>query len=245
EASEDDDGVLDKLSLELSLCALILSPPSSVPFEVIKISDRIMLVRLVIEEETINVISAYAPQVGLGEAEKKSFWDSLDDLSVHEGFGYGVRNEGGRTILEFAAAHDLVVVNSFFKKKDAHLITFYSGDHDTHIDYMLVRKRDLRLCKDCKVFPGRKESWWISDEVQDKVKAKQTRFKELISMRGKNEAYRRAAEERYKEAKRKAKKAVVRAKEKAYEDLYKRLDSKEGENDIYGIAKAKDRRKRT
>ncbi|GKC88561.1 craniofacial development protein 2, partial [Tanacetum coccineum] len=125
--------------------------------QVIRISDRIMLVRLVIEEETINVISAYAPQVGLGEAEKKSFWDSLDDLvrvcsttqqlivagdlnshiganvdgfsSVHGGFGYGVRNEEG-------------------------LITFHSGDHDTQIDYMLVRKGDLRLCKDCKVFPG-------------------------------------------------------------------------------------------
>ncbi|GJW02907.1 leucine--tRNA ligase [Tanacetum coccineum] len=140
-----------------------------------------MMVRLVIEEETISVISAYTPQVGLGEAEKKSFWDSLDDLvrecsmtqhqliivgdlnghigadgfsSVHGGFGYGVRNEEGRTIMEFAAAHDLVVVNSFFKKRDAHLITYHSGDHDTQIDYMLVRRGDLRVCKDCKVFPG-------------------------------------------------------------------------------------------
>ncbi|GKA95311.1 craniofacial development protein 2-like protein, partial [Tanacetum coccineum] len=113
--------------------------------QVIRISDRIMLVRLVIEEETINVISAYAPQVGLGEAEKKNFWDSLDDLvrecsttqqliiagdlndhiranadgfsSVHGVFGYGVRNDEGRTILEFTTAHDLEVVNSFFKKR--------------------------------------------------------------------------------------------------------------------------------
>ncbi|GKA57469.1 hypothetical protein Tco_0756657, partial [Tanacetum coccineum] len=61
-------------------------------------------------------------------------------------------------------------------------------------------------------------------------------------MRG-NEADRSATEERYKEAKREAKKAVARAKDKAYEDLYKRLDSKEGENDIYMIAKAKHRRK--
>ncbi|GKD77863.1 hypothetical protein Tco_1340484, partial [Tanacetum coccineum] len=41
--------------------------------QVIRISDRIMSVRLVIEEEIINVISAYAPQVELGEVEKKSF----------------------------------------------------------------------------------------------------------------------------------------------------------------------------
>ncbi|GJU83202.1 retrovirus-related pol polyprotein LINE-1 [Tanacetum coccineum] len=259
--------------------------------EVSRISDRIMMVRLVIEEETISVISAYAPQVGLGEAEKKSFWDSLDDLvrecsmsqqqliiagdlnghigaeadgfsSVHGGFGYGVRNEEGRTILEFAAAHDLVVVNSFFKKRDAHLITYHSGDHDTQIDYMLVRRGDLRVCKDCKVFPGerggqetlgvvagasrthigRRESWWFSKEVQNKVKGKQTRFRELISMQG-NEEDRSATEERYKEAKREAKKAVTRAKDKAYEDLYKILDSKEGENNIYRIAKAIHKRK--
>ncbi|PWA87978.1 craniofacial development protein 2 [Artemisia annua] len=48
--------------------------------KVISISDRIMLVRLVIEEETVNVISAYAPQVGLEDVVKKNFWDSLDDL---------------------------------------------------------------------------------------------------------------------------------------------------------------------
>nr|GEY85399.1 hypothetical protein [Tanacetum cinerariifolium] len=91
---------------------------------------------------------------------------------------------------------------------------------------------------------SRRESWWISEEVQDEVKAKQTRFREIILMRGKDEANRSATKERYKEVKREAKKVVAKAKEKAYEDLYKRLDSKEGENDIYMIAKARDRRKR-
>ncbi|GKA92559.1 hypothetical protein Tco_0814484 [Tanacetum coccineum] len=38
---------------------------------------------------------------------------------------------------------------------------------------------------------------------------------------GRNEEDRSATEERYKEAKREAKKAVARAKDKAYEDLYK------------------------
>ncbi|GKF93777.1 hypothetical protein Tco_0283477, partial [Tanacetum coccineum] len=89
---------------------------------------------------------------------------------------------------------------------------------------------------------GRRESWWLTEEVQNKVKAKQTRFRELISMRG-DEANRIAAKERYKESKREAKKVVAKAKDKAYEDLYKRLDSKEGENDIYRIAKARERRK--
>nr|GEV75977.1 hypothetical protein [Tanacetum cinerariifolium] len=123
--------------------------------QVFKISDRIMLVRLVIEEESINVISAYAPQLIIAGDLNGHIGANADGFSsVHGGFGYGVRNEEGRTILEFPAAYDLVVANSFFKKRDAHLITFQSRVHDTRIDYMLVRKGHLRLCKDCKVFPG-------------------------------------------------------------------------------------------
>nr|GEW11148.1 hypothetical protein [Tanacetum cinerariifolium] len=254
--------------------------------QVFRISDRIMLVGLVIEEESTNVISAYAPQVGLREAKKKSFWDSLDDLvrecsstqqliiagdlnghiganadgfsSVHEGFGYGVRNEEGRTILEFAAAHDLVVANSFFKKRDAHLITFHSRVHDTQIDYMLVRKWDLTLSEAFRarvieeVIPDEEdrlasdaEQMWNRLANTIREAAKETLGVVAGTLRthiGHRESY--AAEERYKEAKREAKKAVARVKEKAYEDLYKRLDSKEGENDINKIANAKDKRKR-
>nr|GFA93685.1 hypothetical protein [Tanacetum cinerariifolium] len=51
-------------------------------------------------------------------------------------------------------------------------------------------------------------------------------------------------EERYKVAKREAKIVVAKAKDKAYEDLYKKLDSKEGVNEIYKIAKALERRRR-
>nr|GEV96904.1 retrovirus-related Pol polyprotein LINE-1 [Tanacetum cinerariifolium] len=60
-------------------------------------------------------------------------------------------------------------------------------------------------------------------------------------MRDKEQANRTAADERYKEANREAKQAVARAKGKAYEYFYKRLDSKYGENDIYRIAKARER----
>ncbi|GKE31601.1 craniofacial development protein 2-like protein, partial [Tanacetum coccineum] len=122
-----------------------------------------MAISMVIDGETVNVVSAYAPQVGLSDEVKKSFWEALDELvrecppeqrliiegdlngrigatvdeyaRVHKGFGYGTRNEEGRTIQEFATAHDLVVANSFFKKSDAHLITFQSGGHNTQIDY--------------------------------------------------------------------------------------------------------------
>ncbi|XP_071727897.1 uncharacterized protein [Rutidosis leptorrhynchoides] len=89
-----------------------------------------------------------------------------------------------------------------------------------------------------------RESWWFSDEVQSKVALKQRRFRELITCGEGTPTDRIRAEERYKEVKREAKKAVAQAKEKAYEDLYKKLDSKEGANDIYRIAKARERRRR-
>nr|GEX81288.1 hypothetical protein [Tanacetum cinerariifolium] len=39
-------------------------------------SDKIMTISVVIKGETANVISAYALQVGLSDAEKKRFWDA-------------------------------------------------------------------------------------------------------------------------------------------------------------------------
>nr|GEX11734.1 glyoxalase I, glyoxalase/bleomycin resistance protein/dihydroxybiphenyl dioxygenase [Tanacetum cinerariifolium] len=100
-------------------------------------SDRIISLMLLIDGETINVISA-----GSDEGIRMCPWR----------FWYGVRNEEGRAILDFAIARDLVVVNSHFKKKD--LVTFQSGGYCTQIDYLLVRKGDLKACKDCRVFPS-------------------------------------------------------------------------------------------
>ncbi|KAK9095110.1 hypothetical protein Scep_026579 [Stephania cephalantha] len=99
--------------------------------EVKRMGDRLILVKLIIGDEKINILSAYAPQVGLSESIKCKFWDDMDgfmqsipldekvfiggDLNghvgasndrferVHGGFGYGNRNEEGESILEFAS----------------------------------------------------------------------------------------------------------------------------------------------
>ena len=42
--------------------------------------DRIILVKLVLGGNTINIISVYAPQVGLDEHTKTQFWESMDEL---------------------------------------------------------------------------------------------------------------------------------------------------------------------
>ena len=61
---------------------------------------------------------------------------------VHGGRGFGRRNLKGGRILEFAVAHNLVVSNSLFTKRESHLVTHQSGNNQSQIDYILV-KRDI------------------------------------------------------------------------------------------------------
>ena len=76
--------------------------------------------------------------------------------SVHGGFGLGVRNESGEQLLHFPLAHNLVIANSIFRKKEENLITYNSGGHTTQIDYALVRRNDRVSCRNSKVILGTK-----------------------------------------------------------------------------------------
>nr|XP_009625520.1 craniofacial development protein 2-like [Nicotiana tomentosiformis] len=93
--------------------------------ELRRVNDRLMDIKLVVGGSTLNVISAYAPQVGLDEEIKRCFCDEFDGLgdiwgyaSVHGGLGFGVRNDGGTSLLDCAKAFDLVISNSCFSKRD-------------------------------------------------------------------------------------------------------------------------------
>ena len=44
---------------------------------VVRVNERIMYVKLVIGKQIVNIVSVYAPQVGLSSEEKDDFWDSL------------------------------------------------------------------------------------------------------------------------------------------------------------------------
>ena len=150
--------------------------------EVNRISDRIIHLRFVFGKKILSVISVYAPQIGLSTAVKEAFYDDLLSLTttisstealficgdlnghigasasgfegVHGGQAFGSRNIEGDRILEFATACDLVVTNSFFKKRESHLITYTSGNGKTQIDYIITRRRDLKLVKDVKAIPN-------------------------------------------------------------------------------------------
>ncbi|XP_047263693.1 craniofacial development protein 2-like [Capsicum annuum] len=48
--------------------------------EVKRVSERLISIKLVSGGSSVNIISAYAPQVGLDKEEKKSFWEVLDEV---------------------------------------------------------------------------------------------------------------------------------------------------------------------
>ena len=270
-------------------------------------------------------------------------------------------------ILRFAEAYNLGIVNKFFQKQEEHLVTYKSGNRRTTIDYILVKRTDLKAAKDCKVIPGEsiamqhrilvmdyklktpmkkqtrkinrqirwwnlkkekaraeyqgsvtikldeigldldwkkikeilistakeklgqtsgkgayneKESLWWNEDTRRAITAREEAFKayqkdkseeQHCAYKEANKAAKRAvamakeqhcaykeankapkravamAKEQhcaYKEANKAAKRAVAMAKEEAYEELYTKLDTREGAKIIYKLAKSRDRRSR-
>ena len=76
-----------------------------------------------------------------------------------------------------------------------------------------------------------RETWWCNEEVKESIKEKKEAKKTWDKIRDKN------TKKIYKEKKSKAKKAVAMAKGRAYEDLYARLETKEGEKELYRLAR--------
>nr|GEY63097.1 craniofacial development protein 2-like [Tanacetum cinerariifolium] len=331
-------------------------------------SNRIRAISVVIDGESVNVISTYAPQVGLSDAEKKSRIGAASDgyEGLHGGFGFRDRNEEGRTILEFDTTHDLVIGNrgcTFQEEatqevgdreaEDTMEELERGGDQMWNTFASIIRdvaKDSLGVASElARTHSTHKESWWFSrekkrqdignvryikdeggrtivreeeirkrwkeyfsslfnesphivrrpersgevrssrhqmnydcyysrinqrevraalqrmginksvgpdqipieawrcleddGEAQTKVAMKQSRFKELLSCRDGNQEDVDLAKERYQVANREAKIVVARAKDKSYEDLYLKLDSNEGANDIYKIAKAREKKR--
>jgi hypothetical protein len=127
------------------------------------------MIKLIFGDLVLNVISVYAPQVGLSDDVKRRFWEDLEEcLAVKNSsleeilmvmlaqLERGMRGYMGvcEDILNFAIAYDLMVANTFFRKKKSHLITSNSGQHSSQIDFVLTRRDERPNCMDYKVIPG-------------------------------------------------------------------------------------------
>ncbi|KAK3507793.1 hypothetical protein QTP70_000403 [Hemibagrus guttatus] len=80
-----------------------------------------------------------------------------------------------------------------------------------------------------------KETWWWNEEVQDSIQRKRLAKKKWDMDRTEENR------QEYKELQHRVKREVSKAKQKAYDELYTRLDTKEGEKDLYRLARQRDR----
>ncbi|KAK3521503.1 hypothetical protein QTP70_007968 [Hemibagrus guttatus] len=80
-----------------------------------------------------------------------------------------------------------------------------------------------------------KETWWWNEEVQDSIQRKRLAKKKWDKDRTEENR------QEYKELQRRVKREVSKAKQKAYDELYTRLDTREGEKDLYRLARQRDR----
>ena len=93
-----------------------------------------------------------------------------------------------------------------------------------------------RLCGRTRgMRPTTKEEWWWTVEVQEAIKKKKEAFKDVQRNNSQE------ANAAYKTIKRETKRVVARPKAAAADEFYQKLESKEGEQRVYKIAKARER----
>ncbi|KAK3509305.1 hypothetical protein QTP70_028566 [Hemibagrus guttatus] len=174
------------------------------------------------------------------------------DEEVMGKFGVKERNLEGQMVVDFAKRMDMAVVNTYFQKKEEHRVTYKSGNRSTQVDYILCRRSNLKEISDCKVVVGeivarqhrmvvcrmtlivcKKKRW--NEEVQDSIQRKRLAKKKWDMDRTEENR------QEYKELQRRVKREVSKAKQKAYDELYTRLDTREGEKDLYRLARQRDR----
>ena len=140
--------------------------------EVKRVSDRMIYMKLDIDGAMVTVISAYAPEVGCLMEEKDKFWTDLDevvesipkeervvigaDFNGHVGEGNRgnenimgryddkARNAEGQMVVDFATRMEMAVLNTYFKKREEHRVTYKSGGRSTQVDYIICRRAYLK-----------------------------------------------------------------------------------------------------
>ena len=80
-----------------------------------------------------------------------------------------------------------------------------------------------------------RETWWWNEEIQQVVKEKKDAKKQWDILKDDE------SKERYHKAKKKTKRTVAKVKNEAFPELYKRLETKEAVNEVFRIAKQRNK----
>ena len=105
---------------------------------------------------------------------------------VHGGTGFGDRNEEGVYMLDSLTAMGCCVLNTFFQRKDARLITYESGEYKSAIDMWVVKYATRRKVRNVKIIANEEcvqqhrlvvVDWEMSNCKTRKKKAVRTHLK--------------------------------------------------------------------
>ncbi|KAK3513810.1 hypothetical protein QTP70_028864 [Hemibagrus guttatus] len=175
------------------------------------------------------------------------------DEEVIGKFGVKKKNLEGQLVVDFAKRMDMAVVNTYFQKREEHRVTYKSGGRTTQklrqaLGGQAVLPDDWETTAEVIRETGRKvlgvssgrrkedkETWWWNEEVQDSIQRKRLAKKKWDMDRTEENR------QEYKESQRRVTREVSKAKQKAYDELNTRLDTREGEKDLYRLARQRDR----
>ncbi|KAK3537277.1 hypothetical protein QTP70_006997 [Hemibagrus guttatus] len=187
-----------------------------------------MSLKLEIEGVMLNVVSGYAPQVGCELEEKERFWSELDE--VMESTPMGERVVIGADFNGHAEEEvkDIEKKTKWWKLKKEECCEEFRQKLRQALGGQVVLPEVIRETgrKVLGVSSGRrkedKETWWWNEEVQYSVQRKRLAKKKWDMDRTEENR------QEYKELQCRVKREVSKAKQKAYDELYTRLDSVEG-----------------
>ncbi|KAK3539691.1 hypothetical protein QTP70_012023 [Hemibagrus guttatus] len=190
-------------------------------------------VGVVLKEEFVrNVL-----EVGCELEEKERFWSELDEVmeSIPTGERVVIGADLNGHVGEGNTGDEEVMGKFGVKERNLEgQMVLLPDDWETTAE--VIRETGRKVLG---VSSGRrkedKETWWWNEEVQDSIQRKRLAKKKWDMDRTEENR------EEYKELQRRVKREVSKAKQKAYGELYTRLDTREGEKDLYRLARQRDR----
>ncbi|KAK3574113.1 hypothetical protein QTP86_003459 [Hemibagrus guttatus] len=190
-------------------------------------------VGVVLKEEFVrNVL-----EVGCELEEKERFWSELDEVmeSIPMGERVVIVADFNGHVGEGNTVDEEVMGKFGVKERNLEgQMVVLPEDWETTAE--VIRETGRKVLG---VSSGRrkedKETWWWNEEVQDSIQRKRLAKKKWDMDRTEENR------QEYKELQRRMKREVSKAKQKAYDELYTRLDTREGEKDLYRLARQRDR----
>ena len=162
------------------------------------ISDRVLLVKLKGHPFNISIIQVYAPKAEYDGEEINQFYNMLEmakehcklqevviiigDLNAKVGegkhnavvgvHGLGERNERGQKLIDWWAANNQIITNTWFKQHPRRKWTWKGpgGQFRNQIDYIAIEKRFRNAVKYSKTYPA-------ADFARDHSRVLQTCYK--------------------------------------------------------------------